>query len=117
MATPTVSQPNNSVKVSKMSIKNFVGKKMFKNVKFMGEDVKISKLSVNEVLDIQAKAKSIEENELEGFAVLRTVIRAAVEDGVDLTDDDFNGFPMDELSKLSAEIMKFSGIGQEQQGK
>lgn len=100
-------------KDSKMSIKNLIGKKMSKNVKFMGEDVKISKLSVAEVLDIQEKAKSLSDNDAEGFNVLRSVIRSAVEGADELTDDDFKGFPMDELSKLSNEIMKFSGLGQE----
>lgn len=94
-------------------IKGLVGKKMTKSVKFMGEDVKINKLSVAEVMDIQEKAKSLEQDDAAGFDVLKTVIKAAVDGGADLTDQDFENFPMDELSKLSAEIMKFSGIGQD----
>ena len=104
-------------KVIKMSFSDLVSKKMTKPVKFMGEDIKISKLSVAEVMDIQEKAKSVETNETEGFAILKVVIRASVEGAADITDDDFNKFPMDELSKLSNEIMKFSGIGQESPGK
>lgn len=101
-------------KVIKMSgIKGLVGKRVQKSVKFMGEEVKISKLSVSEVMDIQAKAKELQDNDEAGLGVLRTVIRSAVEGGEDLSDDDFSTFPMDELSKLSTEIMKFSGIGQE----
>jgi hypothetical protein len=98
---------------SKMSIKNLIGKKMSRNVKFMGEDVKITKLSVAEVLDIQEKAKNLEGNDAEGFNILKSVIRSAVEGGDELSDEDFQGFPMDELSKLSNEIMKFSGLGNE----
>jgi hypothetical protein len=94
-------------------IKSLVGRKMTKSVKFMGEDIKISKLSVSEVLEIQEKAKGIEGNEEASFDVLRTVIRSAVDGGEDLSDQDFDTFPMDELTKLSNEIMKFSGIGQE----
>jgi hypothetical protein len=45
--------------------------------------------------------------------VLKLVISAGVEGGAELTDEDFQGFSMDELSKLSAEVMKFSGIGSE----
>ncbi len=102
-------------KVTNMSgIKSFVGRKMTKNVKFMGDDVKISKLNVSEVMAIQEKAKSLENDESAGFDVLKTVVMAAVEGGVELTDADFESFPMDELSKLSTEIMKFSGIGGEQ---
>ena len=46
-----------------------------------------------------------------GLNLLQGVIRASVEDAKDLTDEEFATFPMDELSKLSNEIMKFSGIG------
>jgi hypothetical protein len=95
-------------------IKALVGRKMTKSVKFMGEDVKISKLSVLEVMEIQDRAKAIEKDETEGFNILKTVIRASVENAKDLSDQDFDNFPLDELSKLSNEIMKFSGIGQDQ---
>ena len=95
-------------------IKALVGRKMSKNVKFMGEDVKVSKLSVAEVMDIQTKAKELETNDAAGLEVLKVVITAAVEGANELSDEDFANFPMDELSKLSAEIMKFSGIGSEQ---
>jgi hypothetical protein len=105
------------IKVSNMSdvkgIKALVGQRMTKTVKFLGSDVKISKLSVNEVLEIQAKAKDIEKDDTAGLELLKTVIRSAVEGGAELDDEEFNNFPMDELSKLSNEIMKYSGIGQE----
>lgn len=102
----------------KMSaIKNLVGKKMTKDVKFMGENVKISKLTVTEVVTIQKEAKALEGNDEAGFGVLQTVIRSAVEGADELSDEDFSSFPMEELSKLSQEIMKFSGIGGETAGK
>jgi hypothetical protein len=108
---PTIKQ---NTKVIKMSIKTMVGKKLSKSVKFMGEDVTISKLSVAEVVSIQEKAKAIAGDETQGFEVLKVVIRSSVEDAQDLSDEDFDGFPMDELSKLSNAIMLFSGIGGEQ---
>lgn len=98
-------------KETKMGIKSLVGKKMSRKVKFMGEDVTISKLTVSEVLEIQEHAKGLTDNDAEGFNILKKVIAMAVEGGEDLKDEDFNAFPMDELSKLSAEIMKFSGVG------
>ena len=101
--------PNVEVK----GIRGLVGRKMSKDVKFMGETVKISKLSVSEVMQIQEAAKSMEKDDSEGFGILKTVIRSAVEGASDLNDEDFDTFPMDELSKLSTEIMKFSGIGQD----
>jgi len=100
-------------KETKMGIKALVGKKMTKKLKFMGEDIEIAKLSVAEVMEIQEKAKGMKENEAEGFNVLKAVIRAAVADAADLSDTDFETFPMDELSKLSDEIMKFSGLGKD----
>ena len=103
-------------KVNNMSegIKGLVGRKMTKTVKFMAEDVKISKLSVSEVMEIQERAKALDKDESEGFNILKTVIRASVDGAKDLSDEDFSNFPLDELSKLSNEIMKFSGIGQDQ---
>lgn len=95
-------------------IRALVGKKVNKQVRFMGEDVTVFKLSVAQVMDIQAAAKAAEGKEEEGFNVMKTIVRAGVDGGSELTDNDFDGFPLDELSKLSAEIMKFSGIGQDQ---
>lgn len=106
-------------KANKMAdgIKGLVGKKMTKTVKFIGEDVKITKLSVAEVMEIQSKAKTLEGDESSGLELLKKVIRLAVEGAADLSDQDFESFPMDELSKLSAEIMKFSGISGDNAGK
>lgn len=102
-------------------IRSFVGRRMSSKVTFMGEPLTIFKLNVSEVMDIQEKAKAsvIEEDDAESAAiaqddelvVLRTIIRAGVEGGNTLTDADFLTFPLDELSKLSNAIMKFSGIG------
>lgn len=110
LATPKI------LKETKMAdgIKGLVGRKMTKTVKFMGEDVKISKLSVSEVMTIQDSAKNIENEDTGGFAILKTVIMSSVEGAKELTNEDFEAFPMDELSKLSSEVMKFSGIGTEQ---
>jgi len=98
-----------------VGIKSLVGRKQTKTVKFMGEDVKISKLSVKEVMHIQDRAREIEKDETKGFEVLKIVIRASVDGAEELDETDFDNFPMDELSKLSNEIMKYSGIGGEAQ--
>jgi len=100
-----------------MGIKSLVGKKMSKTIKFMGQDVVINKLSVAQITEIQDAAKAIEADQSKGFDVLRVVIRASVDEGDQLTDDDFNGFPMDELSKLSTQIMEFSGVAGEKASK
>ena len=91
-------------------MKNLVGKSITQTVKFMGESVKIKKLTVAEVLEIQEQAKEAEKSENAGFDLLKRVIKMSVEDAKDLSDDDFKTFPMDELNKLSNDIMKFSGM-------
>jgi hypothetical protein len=85
---------------------------MSKKVKFMGADVIVSKLTVQEVLDIQAIAKDVKEDDA-GFDLLKKILSCAVEGADELTDDDFSKFPMDELSNLSNEIMRFSGVNKE----
>jgi hypothetical protein len=114
MKIPTITK---EPKMAETGIKGLIGKKMTKSVKFMGDDVKISKMSVSEVLEVQEKAKSLAENDGESFEVLKTVIKLSVEGASELGDDDFNNFPLDELSKLSAEIMKWSGLGDNKEGK
>lgn len=103
------------IKVSNMSeakgLKALVGQRMTKTVKFLDGNIKISKLSVAEVLEIQNRAKETEKDETAGLELLKTVIRLAAEGGADLDDSEFDNFPMDELSKLSNEIMRYSGIG------
>ena len=94
-------------------IKGLAGQKMTKDVNFMNAKVKISKLSVAEVIAIQEASAAAQTSADDGFDVLKMVIRSGVEGGSDLDDADFKAFPLDELSKLSAEIMKFSGLGAE----
>jgi hypothetical protein len=114
----TSSTVSKGIKMANEGMKSLIGRKMTKVVKFMGEDVKINKLSVAEVMEIQTAAKDAENDEAKGFNILKTILRDAVEGAAEISDEDFNNFPMDELSKLSNEIMKFSGIsGEEGKGK
>ena len=99
-----------------MNIKELIGKRVSKEVPFMGNRVSITKLNVAEVRKIQARAAGLKDDDSESFAVLRDVLRMSVADAADLTDEDFDSMPMDELSNLSKAIMEFSGLG-EKQGK
>jgi hypothetical protein len=103
-----------------MAINSFaalVGKKVQKTVKFMGQDVDITKLTVAHVEAIQEQAKEIEKNPEKGFDVLKQIIRSSAVGAEDISDEDFANMPMDELTKLSNEIMKFSGVAGEGAGK
>lgn len=99
------------------SIVQAVGKRATKDVDFNGVKVTISKLTVAEVMEIQKASDAQSEDPNAGLAVLRQIVTTAVEGGKDLSDEDFQGFPMDELTKLSNAIMAFSGIGETGKGK
>ena len=106
------------IRVNTMSgIKGMVGRKMTKAVTFMDEKINISKLSVAQVMAIQESAKDVETNDDKSFELLMGIIMSSVEGGEDLSEEDFKNFPLDELSKLSNEIMKFSGIAGDTKGK
>jgi hypothetical protein len=97
-------------------LKGLVGQRVTRDAKFMGTNVKISKLNLDEVMQIQRLAKEMEANKDNasddaGMDLLKMVIRQSAEGATDLSDEDFATFPMDELSKLADDIMKFSGMG------
>jgi hypothetical protein len=93
-------------------MKHLVGKKITKKVEFMDDTVEIKKLSVVEVRKVQEIVKKNEKNKSEEaqLKLLQDVIKLAVPEAEDLTDDDFNTFPIGELAKLTDEIMVFSGL-------
>lgn len=84
----------------------------------MGDEVEVVKLTVGQILDIQklivAAGKSKKEDAQLGL--LRDIIRTAVVGAADISDEDFNGFPMSELNTLTEEILALSGIGGTDEG-
>ena len=94
-------------------LKSFVGRKADKEIKFMGDTLKISKLSVHQVMEIQNMAKAAGDDENANFDLLKQVIKYAADGGENLSDEDFDSFPIDDLSKLSNDIMKHSGMTQQ----
>jgi len=88
-------------------MKKFIGKKLTKEVEFMDGTVEIKVLTVGDVRAIEAKSKEQEEGG-DQLDVLRFVMRLAVVDAEDMTDEDFDGFPVTELTKLSESIMGMS---------
>ena len=97
-----------------MSIKSLVGRRVTKEVEFLGEKLTIMQMTVGHVEAIRSIAEKLEKAE-EGaekdeLEILRFVIRNSVEGGLDLTTEDFKEFPIDALNKLAQDIMSFSGV-------
>ena len=100
-------------KMSEEKKNRFLGAKVTKKVKFMGQDLDITKLSISQVMQIQEQVKTLEDSKSEedNLRLLATVVKFGASDLVDLSQEEINSFAMDELTNLSTEIMKFSGLG------
>ncbi|QGH74604.1 hypothetical protein DSS3PM1_00068 [Bacteriophage DSS3_PM1] len=99
-------------------MKNLVGKRVEKSVDFVGDQVVIRKLSVSEVMEVQklvAEHGGVKEGDdpSNPMALVRGVIRLGVNGADELTDEDFDTFPIDELNTLVSAVLAFSGIGEE----
>ena len=93
------------------NIKSFLNRRITTKTKFMGEEVDISKLTTNQVMEIQAAAEANKAEKMAGLKMMISVIRAGCPALVaDCTDEDFYQLPLDEVSKLSSEIMSYSGM-------
>jgi hypothetical protein len=94
-------------------MKHLVGKVITKKVPFMGDEVEVRKMSVSEVMKIQDMVKLASKSKADDsqLGLLRDVIRLAVVGADEISDEDFNTFPIGELSELSNEILSFSGLG------
>lgn len=88
----------------------FIGTASKKNTKFLDLDLEISKLTINQVLRIQAVTKAAVDDEHSNILVLSEVIRAGAEELRTLTQEELQDFPMEELATLSNTIMEFSGL-------
>jgi hypothetical protein len=93
-------------------MKKFIGKKLTKKVKFMDGEVEVRVLTVGDIRSIENKSKEMGD-EADQLEILRFVLRLAVVDAEELTDEDFDGFPVSELTNLSESIMGLSQGGAE----
>ena len=95
-------------------MKHLVGKQIKKKVEFMDDEVEIRKLSVSEVLEVQKlieKNQKLKNPEEGSIKLLSSVIKLAVPEAEELTPEDFQSFPIQELNSLSEEILSYSGLG------
>lgn len=90
----------------------FIGSKSKKTVTFMDKELEISKLTINQVLNVQKVTKEAEASESGNILILTAVVRAGAEELRDLSQEDIQDFPMEELATLSNSIMEYSGLTQ-----
>jgi hypothetical protein len=94
-------------------MKQFLGKTQTRKVKFMDGEVKVKLLTVGDARAIEDATKTqigLPEEKQDQLAILRFVMRLAVVGAEELTDEEFDQFPVTELTRLSEEIM--GGFGQ-----
>lgn len=94
-------------------MKHLVGKKITKKFPFMGDEVEVRQLSVKEVFTVQdiiKKSQKSKANESNQAELLRNIIKIAVVGAEELTDEEFDGFPIAALNELSENILQFSGL-------
>ena len=99
--------------MSEGGLRGLVGKRISKGSKFMGEKVTISKLTVSEVMEIQEQVKrneNSESSEMAGLELLVRIIKMSCEEARELEDEDFESFPLEELTTFSNDIMSYSGM-------
>jgi hypothetical protein len=94
-------------------MKHLVGKSLTEKVPFMGDEVEVKKLTVGEVLTLQKviTAAAESEDEQAQLRLLCDITKIAVIGAEELTDEEFNTFPISELTSLSEHIMRLSGLG------
>ena len=94
-------------------MKHLVGKSLTERVTFMGDEVEVRKLTVGQVMDLQSVIKAAAEDSSEDsqLKLLRDVLKIAVVGAEELTNEDFDTFPLQELISLSEDVMRISGLG------
>ena len=103
-----------------MSFVNFIGKRASKTVTFLGDKLEIFKMSMDDVDRIKtmaSDANKADDVEKATMQLMMEVIRLCAAGASAITDEQFRSLPIDDLSKLSDEIMKFSGLGNSQEAK
>lgn len=97
-------------------MKHLVNKPVTKKVPFLGDEVEVRKLSVKEVFAVQELVKKQSKSKAEDaqIALLRDVLRIAVVDAEKMTDEEFDSFPLGDLSTLVEEVMAYSGLSDQE---
>lgn len=94
-------------------MKHLVGKKITSKVPFMGDEVEVRKLTVGKIMGLQkliSKAEKSKEEDAQ-LKLLCDIIKVAVVGAEELSQEDFDNFPLSELTDLSGHVMRVSGLG------
>ena len=83
-----------------------------KKVKFLEQEVQIKQLTVKGIKDLQVCLDTTKDaTDLGGLATLSIIFKATVIGADEMTDEDFEKFPIQALTKLSNDILVFNGLG------
>jgi len=100
-----------------------------KSVKFLGFDVEIRKLSTAQALEVQGKAKAlvptpltkeeidqgkqlVQPEDKQNFQLVMYVIQSGCDELGAYTEEELFAMPMEDLTKLSEQILEHSGLSQ-----
>ena len=83
-----------------------------KKVPFMDQEVEVKQLTVKGIKELQIALDSNKDvKDLGGLKTLSIIFKATVIGAEDMTDEDFEKFPIQALTDLSNEILIFNGLG------
>ena len=82
-----------------------------KTIKFLDQDLEIKQLSVKGVKDLQEALNQEDSSSLNALKTLGIIFKNTVVGAEDMTEEDFEKFPIKALTELSSEILKFNGLG------
>jgi hypothetical protein len=94
-------------------MKHLINKELTEKVPFMGDEVEVRKLTVGALMDLQKviqKAEKSKDDKAQ-LKLLCDIIKVAVVGAEELSQEDFDSFPLSELTELSSHVMRVSGLG------
>jgi hypothetical protein len=94
-------------------MKHLVGKEITEEFEFMGDKVTVRKLTVKEVLSVQKEINTLSKakDESSQLKIVREILRRTVQGADKMSDEEFDNFPLGELTDLVEKAVGFSGMG------
>ena len=111
--TPTILREPSS-KMSENPLRNVLSVNQTKTINVLGNKLTIRKLTLAETKEIRLTAQQNEDSDdaEENFEVLKKVLMLGCPDAQELSNEEFNAFPIETLNDIARHIMKFSGLDQ-----